>query len=148
MSSLDQPFKQSITNSDSMVKKEIDNPVINKKDVNVKVYDANNKLLFESRYNPDDLASTVRADINSKAGLTKNRNLLMCKAISYRKDTPISIMCEVPKPPCLRYLSTSTSTATIKESELKIADKFGDYYYDTYFGLEPLNHIKITIEKD
>lgn len=115
--------------------------------VNVKVYDAKDKLLFEAKYEPDELASSVREDIKTKAGLRGNPNLLLLKATSYRKDTPISIMCEVPKPPRLRYLSTSTSTATIKESILKIANKFGDDY-DTYFGLESLNYLKITIEED
>lgn len=115
-------------------------------DINVKVYDNEDNLLYENKYNPETLTSEMRKDINLALPEDKqNKDFLLFKASSYRKDTKESIMCTTPPPPRLRYLSTSRSTATLKESILKIRKTFGDNDLDTYFGLTPLDHIKIVI---
>jgi len=114
-------------------------------DVLIKVYDNKDNLLYENKYNPESLASDVRKDINSHLELSENKEFLISKAVSFRKDTKVSIMCAIPSPPKLKYLASSTSTATLKEFILKINNKFGDKELDNYFGLTPLDYIKIVV---
>lgn len=128
----------------NIILKEEENSLLH--DINVKVYDNEDNLLYENKYNPETLVSKMREDINIALPEDKqNKDFLLFKASSYRKDTKESIMCTTPPPPRLRYLSTSRSTATLKESILKIRKTFGDNDLDTYFGLTPLDHIRIII---